>query len=137
MATGNDATPGPAVGSLAKREAKVDAASERSLTRLENRLEADNVPGFGVGLRGDPATDKGEDKKDEALEEYKRMVMSEILRDFNWYCWEKTRSRQDMETWWQQRECLVDALLEAPWPAWGTVGALNRCKSFAPEGVWV
>ena len=62
------------------------------------------------------------------MEDFKRAVMNEIELDFSWYCREKHRTRQEMEEWWDKRGQLVDALLEDAWPAWGTAGALRRCK---------
>ena len=81
-----------------------------------------------MGLRGGvDAVDAGS-RKDQRLEDFKRAVMNEIELDFSWYCREKPRTRQEMEEWWDKRGQLVDALLESAWPAWGTAGALRRCK---------
>ena len=68
------------------------------------------------------------------MEDFKRAVMNEIELDFSWYCREKRRSRQDMEAWWQKRRNLVDVLQDNPWPAWGTAGALERCRRLCGGG---
>ena len=62
------------------------------------------------------------------MENLKRAVMNEIELEFSWYCREKTRSRQEMEAWWDKRGDLVDALCDDPWPAWGTAEAFERCR---------
>ena len=84
---------------------------------------------MGVGLWSGGAGGDGQaGRVDQDLEDFKRAVMNEIELDFSWYCRERSRTRQEMEEWWDRRGQLVDALLEDAWPAWGTAGALRRCK---------
>ena len=91
--------------------------------------------GVGVGLWSGGAGGDGQaGRVDQDLEDFKRAVMNEIELDFSWYCRERSRTRQEMEEWWEKRRELVDALLENPWPAWGTVEALERCRRLCGGG---
>ena len=92
--------------------------------------EPADAESVGAGGRSE-AEEKGDGEAiDEELEDYKQAVLNEVILDFSWYCRKERRTREEMEDWWQQRKELIDALLEDPWPAWGTKGALRRLCEF-------